>query len=125
MAARAPLEGLERLTSQMTVTPSPRRAATPSLAWGARAARSFSSSRLTRACRSARSARTPSMISSSTLTRAAPFRTVDGGLDQPYRWYPQDAPGLASGHVASHFLVTGRPDPVVQGARAEPNGRFR
>lgn len=47
------------------------------LGTGARAARSLSSSRLTRACRSARSARTPSMISSSTLTRAAPFRNGD------------------------------------------------
>lgn len=115
---QGPLEGDERLTSQMTVTPSPRRAATPSLAWGARAARSFSSSRLTRACRSARSARTPSMISSSTLTRAAPFRTVMREQDQPYRWYPQERPGLASGLVASHYLG-------IQGASAEPNGRFR
>lgn len=50
---------------------------------GAFAARSLSSSRLTLACRSARSARTPSMISSSTLTRAAPFRDVWMDQDQP------------------------------------------
>src|SRR5947209_2326083 len=68
MSAIWPRDGLARLTSAMTLTPSALSAAIASRGDGARRAISFSSSRPTCRCRSARSARTPSRISSSTLT---------------------------------------------------------
>lgn len=50
--------------------------------------------------------------------------------DQPCRWYPQEALGLASGRRLSHWMGLGIPsdqpgDGLVHGASAEPKGRFR
>ena len=72
IAASAPLDGLDRLTSAMTATPSPREQRRRCGSRAGPAARALSSSRLTRAWRSARSARTPTRMSSSTLTRWVP-----------------------------------------------------
>lgn len=50
--------------------------------------------------------------------------------DQPCRWYPQEALGLASGRRLSHWMGLGTPadqcgDRPVHGASTEPKGRFR
>ena len=66
-SASAPLLGLERLTSAMTLTPSRCSAATASGRRSRRSARAFSSSSETCAWRTARSSRTPARMSSRTL----------------------------------------------------------
>src|SRR4051794_19655539 len=76
MLARAPLLGLERLTSAITATPGPVNRGIGSIAGSIWAARCFSRSRLTSAWRMARSSRTPAMMSSRTPPTVLPAGSV-------------------------------------------------
>ena len=104
MSARAPLLGLDRLTSAMTAMPGcDRSAASASSAGGAAAARRSSSASGTAAIRGARSSRTPATMSSSTLR-------VTSGTTQGYVPQARSADG-----------VRGRRDRVAAGPARFPS----
>src|SRR5262245_53690458 len=116
IAASAPLAGLRRLTSAITLTRPERNAANPSLASGRRLTRAFKSASGTCCCRISRSARTPSRISSSTLTPTGSNLTVSDRRGHPSsqhrRAVPADRPSPGPAGPAPRGLPrrSGQPD---------------